>query len=307
METNYLREFVVLAQTGNFLEAADILYSSQSTLSKHIKAIETELGVSLFDRTTRKVTISKFGQLLLPYARQIVELEDQYTAVLQSNRATEQDSLTLGSIPALAQYNITDIFVTFKKTRSQSTLNVVQTISEDLRDMLRQKKCELAFIRYAEDGDEDLVKIPYAVDTLVAVLPLTHPLAKEKEINLPMLAGENFLLVDRSTMLYRLAVSVCEKCGFEPNVAYDDHRLENLIELVIKGMGVALLMKPLALYLANPNVAIVDITPPVFTVLCLCSLKGVELTGAAKHFVQCAENQSRLSNLMSPQEIIPVG
>ena len=51
MEIDYLREFVVLAQIGNFMEAADILYSSQSTLSKHVKKMESELRVPLFDRT----------------------------------------------------------------------------------------------------------------------------------------------------------------------------------------------------------------------------------------------------------------
>ena len=100
MEINYLKEFVVLAQTGNFMEAAELLYVSQSTLSKHIKSIEVELGVSLFDRTTRKVTISKFGQLLLPYAQQISELQEMYISALRTSLETEQETLTLGAIPA---------------------------------------------------------------------------------------------------------------------------------------------------------------------------------------------------------------
>jgi DNA-binding transcriptional LysR family regulator len=58
MEIDYWREFVVLAQTCNFQETAEILYSSQSTLSKHIQCIEAELGIPLFDRTTRKVKLS---------------------------------------------------------------------------------------------------------------------------------------------------------------------------------------------------------------------------------------------------------
>ena len=102
MEINYLREFVVLAQTGNFMEAADLLYCSQSTLSKHIQNMETELGVPLFDRTTRKVALSKFGQLLLPYAKQIAELQDTYTAILQSGLSTDQDILIGG--PELAAH-----------------------------------------------------------------------------------------------------------------------------------------------------------------------------------------------------------
>ena len=181
MEINYLREFVVLAQTGNFIEAADILYSSQSTLSKHIKKIESELGVPLFDRTTRKVGISKFGQLLLPFAKQITELQDKYTAILQNSLETDREILTLGSINALAQYKITDVLVNFKKSHTQSTINVLHATSEELKKMLRNKKCELAFIRDTlEEVDDDLIKIPYTIDTLVAVLPATHHLTKQK-------------------------------------------------------------------------------------------------------------------------------
>ena len=109
MEINYLRELVVLAQMGNFLEAADALYIAQSTLSKHIKKIESELGVPLFDRTTRKVSISKYGQLFLPYAKQIAEIQDQYTIALQNSLAIDRerrlDHPSLTS-PTLANNNL---------------------------------------------------------------------------------------------------------------------------------------------------------------------------------------------------------
>jgi LysR family transcriptional activator of glutamate synthase operon len=288
MEINYLKEFVVLAQTGNFLEAADILYSSQSALSKHIKSMELELGVSLFDRTTRKVNISKFGQLLLPYAKQIVELQDKYTAILQNSIEAEREILTVGSIHSLAQYNISDIFANFKKSRPQSTINVVQGGSEEMKGMLRQRKCELAFIRFSDEVDEDLVRIPYAVDTMVAVLPVTHPLARQKTIPLLMLANEDILLTAKQTMLYRLGINACEQSGFTPKVAYTDHNLRDICDLVAKGTGVALLMKQLALYVSNPKIVIVDISPSVSTQINLCYLKDVELSDAAKHFLSCA-------------------
>lgn len=291
MEISYLREFVILAQTGNFMEAADILYCSQSTLSKHIKSIELELGVPLFYRTTRKVRISKFGQLLLPYAKQIVELQDQYTAILQHSLETDQEILTLGSIPALAQYKITEVLINFKKSRPHVTINVVQGGSGEMKEMLRQKKCDLAFIRDADGTDEDLVKIPYTVDTMVAVLPISHPLAGQTTIPLQMLADENFLLTAQQTMLYRISVHACEQSGFKPKIAYTDHDLGNLCDLVSQGMGVALLMKQLALYHSSPKVAIVDITPCVSTQINLCYLKGVELSDAARHFVHCMQDR----------------
>jgi LysR family transcriptional activator of glutamate synthase operon len=291
MEINYLKEFVVLAQTGNFMEAADILYVSQSSLSKHIKTMELELGAPLFDRTTRKVKISKFGELLLPYAQQIAALQEKYTAIFQNSLDIDQETLTVGCIPALAQYKIVDILVNFKKSRPQSTLNVLQAGSEELTELLRQKKCELAFIRFADEVDDDLVKIPYAADALVAVLPISHPLAKQKTVPLQMLAGEDFLLIEKQTYLYQLSMRACKACGFEPKVAFTDHKVGILVDLVIKGMGVALLMKQLALYAANPQIAIVDLTPCVPTQIYLCYLKGVKLSNAATHFVACTRPQ----------------
>ncbi len=304
MEINHLKEFVVLAQTGNFMEAAEILYSSQSSLSKHIKNIESELGVPLFDRTTRKVSISKYGQLLLPFAKQITELQDNYNAVLKSNLDTDQEMLTLGSIYGLAQYKITDVFVNFKKSRPHSTLNVIQGSSKDLTEMLRQRRFELAFIRDNDEVNDDIIKIPYAIDTIVAVLPITHPLAGQKMIPLRMLADENFLLAMPDTLPYILSIKACELSGFKPKIAYTDHGVEDLVDLVIKGIGISLILKQLVLYLSNPQIAIVDTTPCVYTQINLCHLKGAELSDAAKHFVQCAKSQRTNMDILGKQEAL---
>lgn len=291
MEINYLREFVVLAQTGNFMEAADQLYLSQSTLSKHIKSIEKELGVPLFDRTTRKVRISNYGQLLLPFAKDIVEIQDKYSAVLATSQKTAQDILTVGSIAGLPQYKITDVLVNFKKSRPQATLNVVQGSTRDLKEMLRHGKCELAFIRDIEDEENEFIKIPYVTDTIVAVLPIDHPLAKQKTIPLQMLSDENFLLEIPDTLPYILSVKACERSGFEPKVALTNIDREYLIDMVSKGMGVSLILKQLLVYFSNPKIALVDITPSVSTQIDLCYLKGAGLSEAANHFVECAETQ----------------
>jgi LysR family transcriptional regulator, transcription activator of glutamate synthase operon len=290
MEISYFKEFVVLAQTGNFMEAADILYSSQSTLSKHIKSMEEELGIPLFDRTTRKVKISKFGLLLLPYARQISEIQDKYIATLRINLDTDHEVLNLGSIYGLAQYKITDALVAFKKSRPQATLNVLQASSRDLKEILRQGKCELAFIRDIEDPQDEFIKIPYATDSLVAVLPIAHPLAKEKTIPLKKMKEENFLLEVPDTMPYRLSIKACELSGFQPKVTVTDVDREYLIGLVSKGMGVSLMLKRILLHFSDPEIAIVDITPNVSTQIHLCYLRGIDVSEAAKHFLLCAKS-----------------
>ena len=78
LNVRYLEEFLTLTEKKNFLEAAECLFISQSCLSKHIKKLETEIGVELFERTTRTVVLTEFGQMLLPYARKMVSLEYEF-------------------------------------------------------------------------------------------------------------------------------------------------------------------------------------------------------------------------------------
>jgi len=297
MDINYLKEFVVLAQTENFLEAADILYSSQSTLSKHIKSLETELGVPLFVRTTRKVSISKFGLQLLPYARQITELHDKFTSTLKSNLEADQETLNLGSIYGLAQYHITDVMVKFKKSRPHSTLNVLQASSKDLCEMLQQRKCDVAFIRDVMDEADEFEKIPYTTDTIVAVLPSAHPLAKSKNFPLKLLANENFLLELPNCMPYRLSIKACELSGFQPQVTMTNIDRDVLIDLVREGMGVSLMLKQILLHFSDPRIAIVEITPTVTTQISLCYLKAVELSETVQHFIRCAALEQQKNGL----------
>lgn len=75
MNTENLKEFIVLAETKNFWEASERLYMNQSTLSKHIKNLESELGISLFTRTTRRVELTNYGRIFLPYAKSVIRSE----------------------------------------------------------------------------------------------------------------------------------------------------------------------------------------------------------------------------------------
>jgi LysR family transcriptional activator of glutamate synthase operon len=90
-------------------------------------------------------------------------------------------------------------------------------------------------------------------------------------------------------MPHRLSMKACELSGFTPRVIYNDPELENQVDLVTKGMGVSLVLKKLALYHSNPKAAIVDITPAVSTHINLCYLKCIELSGAGKQLITCAE------------------
>jgi DNA-binding transcriptional LysR family regulator len=287
MDIEYIKDFVVLAEVGNYLDASDQLFISQSSLTRHIQQLEKDLGVTLFDRTTRKVALNKYGQMFLPYASRIVQIQYEYETAFYNELRNIHSSISIGSIPSMVQYNITDLLIKFKKENTNFTLNVIEAESHELKDMLRQNKCELAFVRETDDTDNEFVRIPYSIDTMVAVIPIDHPLAKSEFIALEQLRNEKFILLPEHSIMHELSLKECRKAGFEPNIVFTGYRGDNLVDMVSKGAGCALLMKRPAVFLSNPNTVLVDIIPSITTKISLFYKKNTELSIAARHFINC--------------------
>lgn len=288
MDINYMKEFVVLAEIGNFLEAADHLYMSQSSLSRHIKSIEEELGTTLFDRTTRKVSLNAYGKAFLPYAKQISHIQYEYTTELMNKIQAANEILTIGAIPTMAYYQITDLISDYQLSHPNYTINIVENDSLSLINDLNQGKCDLAFIRESDNINyfSDLTRIPYTVDTMVAVLPASHPCAAQKSITLDEIKNENLLLLAQNTLMYALCLASCEKSGFTPKVTYTGHRAENMISLVNKKMGIALLTKRPAQFFLREGIVIVDIRPSISTRISLVYSQKHELSCTARNFIK---------------------
>lgn len=299
MNIQYFKEFVVLAETQNYWEAAERLYLNQSTLSKHIKSMESDLGVPLFERTTRTVNLTEFGTALLPYAKSIVQIQFEYSAMLLQKKNYQNNLVTIGSIPSMAQYKITNLLLDFQKLHPECTPKVMEEDSVVLKKMLLQKKCELAFIRDSKNILEDeyfnentVERIPYLSDHLVAVLPKNHPLSGFLEITLRQLQNEKLCFLKENTLLYDLCRFACQEANFIPNIVFDSHRLDSILDMVTNGDCIGLLTNQHVKYPLNSTFAMeppfctVKIVPAITTQISLCYLKHVKLSAAAKQFVE---------------------
>ena len=147
MNTEYLKEFVVLAETKNFWEASDRLYMNQSTLSKHIKSLENELGVDLFLRTTRRVELTNYGQTFLPYAKSITHFEFEGISAIRRLQNIENGLLTIGTFPSMPQYHITQLLSQFQTSHPDATIRITEDDPVNLLHYLENESCEIVFQR----------------------------------------------------------------------------------------------------------------------------------------------------------------
>lgn len=288
MNIDYLREFVVLAETLNYQEAAERLFLAQSALSKHIRTMERELGHPLFHRTTRKVTLSDSGSLLLPYARQIAQLQQAYISVLEQAEHRQETMLKIGSIPLMTPYHISDRLAEFKEHHREVSLQIIENDSRDLIQLLRKGQCELAFLRldpHFFSAPEDMEHIPFTSDHLCALIREDHPRINGSTIRLSELSEEEFLLFQENSQMNGFSRYACEKEGFHPRVSFNGHRPENLADLAARGLGTALLMKKQALDLPQTGLRLLDLEPEYSNTIELCYRKNRPLSPAAEAFI----------------------
>ena len=293
MEMKFIREFIVLAETENFLEASERLFISHSSLSRHLQAMEEELGAQLFDRTTRKVKLNSFGRLFLQYAREIDRIQYEYTTAFYNKLRGVRGTVRVGAPPTMIPYRITEVLARFQQENSAFSLEIIEEDSLHLVKMLRAGHCDLAFIREPSDENNEFNKLPYASDVLIALLPEKHLFAKRDAIQLSDLAHEPLLLAGKDTFSYSFCIGECRKAGFEPRVAFTGHSLENTIDLIVKGMGVALQLKHNAASSKKQGIAIVNIEPTIRSFISLAYPKNVILSEAANHFLNLAKTVSQ--------------
>lgn len=302
MNTKYLKEFLILAETKNYWEASERLFMNQSTLSKHIRALETELDVPLFTRTTRRVELTSYGKTLYPYAKNIAKLEFEYQSLFMQMKNAEKGIMTLGTIPTMAQYNITKLLLNFNKQYPSSNIRILEADPHQLENALYDGSCELIIQRETKMNfeqnflkNENVMRIPYVQDHMVAILPIGHRLASKDNLHLQELKNENFCLIKEGSLMYELCTSACQTAGFIPQIVLSTHRINNILNMVVNDGCVALLMNhhvALTELLSGSRqpFIVLDIVPKIHSQISLCYLKNINLSPTAKNFIEFFKN-----------------
>lgn len=270
-----LRYVVALAEEHHFGRAAERCHVAQSALSHQVKQLEAELGVRLFDRTTRHVAITAAGTRFVEHARQVVAASERAAADMRAIAEGRSGAVSVGFV-GTATYDVLP--------------RVAHRVRADLPDIdltLRGELLSPALTAAVASGELDLALVrsgatpsgldvrPLRTERLLAVLPSTHPLAASPTIDLAALAGEPFVIHpsgDRSSIHQRV-LAACLVAGFTPPSTLEVGETATLAVFVAAGLGVALVPEPVR-SLRLDGVTYVDLVDPPTVDLLLVSRSG---------------------------------
>ena len=261
MKLEYLKEFLVLSQVGNYTAAAEEIYVSESTLSRHMMQLEKELRTTLFLRSAKGVRLTEAGTLLLPYARSVSETLDNYAAALEGARLAKQ-RLTIGFAHCLLQYGMAEHLFRFRREHPEIEMVMTEDKSESLWRMAQSGECDFIFCYHYDNLDAAGLKLSTLLtDTLALVVPESHPLSQRGSAPLSLLKNDHFLMQSRTSTMFKNCSRLLREAGCDlRNVTLAGSM--NL-DMVAQGMGVALMEKRRYLPSAPGNVRFLDLEPPV--------------------------------------------
>lgn len=278
MTLEYYSEFVVLAETQNYHRAADKLFISQSTLSKHIKALEEELQVPLFDRSTKGVQLNELGRLLLPYAQQIDHAQKSAKMAIRNQLGS-----MAGTVHIVTAYRIFDEILEFKKRHPDMHIfcNEWDSVSH-IKHALRTGACEIAILPEDDETQAEFNAMPYAEDRMVLLLPKVHRLASRRQIPVYELAKESLIMCSPENWESDMVFNTCMNAGFTPTIAGTGFYAGERIEMVRAGLGAAFMPARTAEALLQGNdVTVCEPFPAMPVSFCLYSRKNAIFSPAA--------------------------
>lgn len=239
MTLQELRYIVALADTGHFRQAAESCFVSQSTLSTQVKKLEELLGVQLFDRTLKRVTLTPAGEEVIDSARRILDEVTRIRDIARQSGDPMERTVQLGVIPTLGPYYLPHI------------LNLVHGLHPRLRLLLREEMTPTLLQSLTEGRlDAGLLALPVEhpaldveplfVEPFLAALPEGHALARCAEVQVDDLASNGLLLLEEGHCLRDQALAACHLEGLG-NEEIRATSLETLRQMVGMGLGVTLL------------------------------------------------------------------
>lgn len=239
MNLRDLKYLVAVAEFEHFGRAAEACFVSQPTLSGQIKKLEEELGVVIFERTKRSVTITPIGEQLLGHARLALEQVQAMQGLAAATQDPMAGTLRLGVIPTLGPYLMPLILLPLRQQYPRLRLVLREEITDLLLNHLRQHELDALLLATPPDGD-DLQEIPLFDEPFWLAHPAAHPLYAKDEISDADLPVEELLLLDDGHCLTEQVRGVCH---LQRDKQPDDLRassLETLVQLVGAGFGCTL-------------------------------------------------------------------
>lgn len=238
MNLHQLRIFYAVAQARSFSAAARELFLSQPAVSLQVRALETSLGVKLFDRTGGKVALTEAGEALLQSATAMLHAEDEARRALDELRAASKGKLIVGTNTTGGMYLLPRILRAFRAEHPEIEVVLDIDATEVICERVTQNMLDLGFVGGPTE-DRRLTVEPVVPDTVVLIASPDNPLARLEQVTLGDLVAQRLIVPEPRSRTRRLVERHLREAGLNVRPSIQLAGTEAVKKAVEANLGVA--------------------------------------------------------------------
>lgn len=241
-QLKYLRE---IARNGlKVSEAAEALFTSQPGISKQIKLLEEELGVTVLVRNGKRIAgLTEPGRIVLDIAERILRDTESLRAVGEEFRSGGRGTLVIATTHTQARYALPPVVARFTQRYPRVRLTLREGSPAQIAQMLRDGSAEVGIATESDESFADLVTLPCAQWTRCVITPLRHPLLGDKPLTLQKIAQFPLITYDFAFTPNSPIQRAFDAAGIRPNVVLTAIAADVIKAYVEQGMGIGILAK----------------------------------------------------------------
>lgn len=229
MTLQQLQYIVAVDKHRHFVRAAEACGVTQSTLSAMIKSLETELDVTIFDRTAHPVVPTSIGEKIISQAKVVLFNAGQIEEISLSERGITSGTINLGIIPTIAPYLLPRMFLEFGNYPNIK-LNVSERQTSAIIERLKRAELDMAILA-TPLNEPELIEIPVYYEKFFAYVSPIDSLYSEEEISPDKLPGINFWLLQEGHCFRNQIINICNKSTVHSAV-YEAGSIDTLIKVI---------------------------------------------------------------------------
>jgi len=243
MELRHIRSFLSIAETLHFGRTAELIHISQPALSLQIRALEEEVGVRLFERNRRKTTLTAAGAAFREDAAAALSQLEQATRRAKAAANGKLGLLRIGFVSTAGSEIVPNIVREFRQLNPAVEFSLRNILTAEQVHMLETGSLDIGFLRVPIGEHSALDIVVVHREPFVLVVPSSHKLAKRKRVWLREVAGQDFVMYERTYApgFHDLMVGILRDAGIVPNVTQTAVEIPTLISLVASGMGITIM------------------------------------------------------------------
>jgi len=240
MTLTQLQYTLAVAKEGNFTLAAEKCFVTQPTLSMQVQKLEKELGVKLFNRNTKPITLTAIGEKILLQAKIIVQESDRMKDIISVEKGVISGDFRLGIIPTVMPTLLPLFLNTFIKKFPKVNLKIEELNTASIGEKLLSNKLD-AGIAATPLENEKIIEKPLYYEPFVGYVPKSYPLSKLKKIEIEDLENMDVLVLEDGHCFRKHILNLCQANETSKSFDLKSGSFETLVRLANEGMGMTLL------------------------------------------------------------------